>query len=198
MFNSRSAHIGYFVLAALSLLAIFVFGDTATIHAEGGFFEDMQALFLALAAILFVVAAIRLSKQPRYAAAFFAIISFGFCIRELDAGTYGLPPIFDFLTSRVGGTLVLVLPIFFMLFLMAKSTKHYVRHLKAYVFSATGIYIALTVVLLALSWPLDRGVIRIANYVFYEELLELFAFYFWAIAALLAYGSLKKFCPNNS
>ncbi len=178
-------------------LLFFAFGDSQSIYKENGLMENLQVICLAISCLLFFQSGLRLQFTLRYVAFFFSWLSFAFVLRELDIEKLDVPDIV-ILFGAGKGRAVFLIPLFAVLFYLAKNIRHYLKNLLVYISSATGIYIMLAAVLLISGWPLDKAAVDIPYRVFFEEMFELAGYYFLTIAALISSANLKQLNFKNT
>jgi hypothetical protein len=165
--------------------------DDWQLYQENGLMENLQALCLFIAALLFVFAAFTLTSANRYVMCMFATISVALMLRELNVEDFDLPEVIIFLGAGKGRSFLL-LPLLISWFFMFKQRGYYSHHFSLYIRTPFAIYGILAFVAVLCSEPFDKKMIMIEHRMFFEEMFELAGYYLYAIAALLATPSLSR------
>lgn len=176
--------------AGLAYFSIYL-GD-ASIYAENGLMENLQALFLALACVGYTLAIPKVHGRHRLLTSFLALLMFAFVFRELDVDKMDVPEIFIFFLAEKGRAFYFV-PLVFMFLALLKDIKHYVKYIGLYLSSVTMVYFAIAAVLLIVfSTAFDKKWMGGAYSYYWEEAVELPAAILFFLSAVFVSRDLDK------
>lgn len=183
MFFSSSCFQFLTIFFFVGISVLFSVSDPAEFTRENGFLESFQLFFLVIG---FILAALGTTKHQkpvyRYILSGFALLIAAFFIREADLRGGGAPVWIISLTHSPG-SVILTITMFvpYLLYslrnigfslqscLSFAGSIHFIRSVTAGLFLVAG-------------GLFDRGLIKTANFQYYEEFLELCAYYILAYA----------------
>jgi len=161
-------------------------------NAENGWLENLQVMYLALAAIGFALSGRVLTDRHRLLFYFLSMVCVLFIIREVEFGDLAIPQWMKFMLAGAGRALFYMVAI--VLFIkQAGEFGEYWHQRQTYFRMAVFWYlVACGFFLVVFSLTLDRQLIEVKHYQLLEEVSEAIA-YFWLLgAAVFGYSSIKK------
>ncbi len=188
----------FFCWSAIIVLdAIFMYFVMAQgmhdLYRENSWAENLQALLLIIAFIIFSISAYQHSGRERIFSAFLGMICFAFFFREIDFDRIaGMPSFIVFMLAGQGRGFFFAI-ILCLMALIVKDYKHYFTHIKAYLCNPVVIYLCvLAPAMLVFSHVFDRKIWMLEYRVFYEELAEMTAYCFMLCSAIFSVETLHK------
>lgn len=145
------------------------------VSAENAMMENIQAMFLALACLVFVRQSFRLRYQQRLLASFLALLCFAFVFRELDVEKFSVPDWLIYLLADDGRAFYLV-PLLVLFGFLVKELPYFLKDIKAYLGSKVLWYVLISAILYGvISELFDKKIIAVADPYFFEEAIEIVA-----------------------
>lgn len=177
-----------FLVSAVSSAFFYFYGVSADIATlffdESKIIETAQNLTLLIAGCLFLFFGKSLSLRNRPLAYSMGVICIAFFLREVELLDYvDVAPWMLFPFEGLG-RLWLLIPLGIQVKALFLSRHVYLQHWRLYTFSYSGIFLLLSLLCLAISWPFDRIEHFVDNPIYAEELLELNTYLIWLFIAL--------------
>jgi hypothetical protein len=177
-------NIGISIFFILSVLFLYPEINTE----EDGTVEAAQSIFIALAMVVFAYHAF-ISKEikSKLASFGFSLLSLTFLLRELDVEKLDIPSFLIMLGSGTGRNLLLGSLWIILLILTFKYKSVEKNKIVSFLFSIPGQVLMFSALMLVLGAMMDKNIFSLQNLTtrFYEELLELLAYIYLFVAAIL-------------
>ncbi len=180
-------------LAAITLLlggmnALFAYDvilfEHHEVHGENALLENLQAMFLGLATMLFLVPT-NSNNANKCLNKAFALLCFSFLLRELDLEYLGLPALLVQLGTGTGRTVLLAALWTLVVYGFVRDVQdkpHFLRQLlRSYKFAA----MIVVLVLLAISAVMDKELLAVSPARLYEELAETNAYFLMLVVGFV-------------
>ena len=160
----------------LVVIASIIASGKHDIHAENALFENIQAVCLIFAAILYAASSLRNRSTERVEFVGLALLCFSFSLREIDIELIGLPQFIEqFLTGDGRTATLLVLWSCYFAFLLRQPVELSVL-IKRQFDTGLSRYLLMSAGLLLTGALFDRGLITPYHPRLFEELLEVNAY----------------------
>ena len=176
------------ILLANALLYHFVVTQANYwIYGENSLLENMQALIALTAGLIGLFQPKNNNHLLRVVGYSFAFLGLAIFLREVDVEKlpYDIPALLLWLGHGTGRNIVLVILLSLIIW-QAKSLLSTIKNnFKPLLFSPAGRLMASSFILLLLSDLFEKSIIGGAQHVFYEELMELDAYFLFLFAALV-------------
>lgn len=191
-----------YLVAAFFFHALIVYWATTRqqerLHFENGWLENLQVLYLALAAAVFAVNGKVTVDRHRVLFYWLSMVSLLFIIREVEFGDLAIPAWMKFMLAGAGRAVFYVIAI--ALFItMCRQFREYWCSRRFYLHSSLFWYLAASgFFLLAFSLTLDRQFFDITHYQLLEEASEAIAYVLWLGAALFGSFGIKRSYPFSA
>lgn len=164
-------------------------------NAENGWLENLQVLYLALAAIGFALSGRVLTDRHRLLFYFLSMISVLFIIREVEFGDFAIPQWMKFMLAGAGRALFYLVTIALFIKQAGEFREYWDRRHTYFRMAVFWYLVASGIFLVLFSLTLDRQLIEVKHHQLFEELSEAIA-YFWLLgAAVFGYSSVKRHHP---
>ena len=188
--NCKTLQIFWLLLAILAGAFIYNLEDQVTIYKENGLLENLQAGILLLTCFYMVVVGKNLQGSSRYAAWMFAWVCLAFFFREFDVRKTDWPESAHMFFGKPG-QYIWFLPLLYILVQIFRNIRFYLRNILLYLLSPMMLYIILGGVLISMAAIFDKQIIPTETK-FWEEYLEIAAYAYLFLAALLAPASFRN------
>ena len=165
------------------------------LSSENGWLENLQVLYLALAAVGFALSGSVLTDRHRLLFYFLSMLALLFIIREVEFGDLAIPQWMKFMLAGAGRAVFYVVAI--VLFIkQAGAFREYWHRRKMYLRMSIFWYLmASGFFLVAFSLTFDRQFIEINHYQLLEEASETIAYLLLLGAAVFGYVGVRKNFP---
>lgn len=193
MTNQTANRFYHLQVAAIALLlgsinAVFAYHvilyEHHEVHGENALLENLQAAFLALAALLYLVPTAA-NAANNFLNKAFALLCFSFLLRELDLEHLGLPNVIAQLGSGTGRKVLLLALWGLLLFGFVRNIgdkRGFVRQLlRSYKFAL----MIVVLILLGLSAVMDKELLPLTPARLYEELAETNAYFLMLVLSVV-------------
>lgn len=191
------------VLVSIFYVLTFTF-NMHDIYAENHAMEDLQVTLIALAGLTSLFSYRHISERWQYWYCItLTLLCYSFLLRELDIELFNVPQLIITLTSGLGRTIILAMGWSVVIFYMLRYFNLYRRTHVILLQTSAGRLLIISAAFLFLSYLFDRQ-LEFTHHVFYEELVEVCAYYCLFIAAYFLPQSLnqlpssKKLLPECS
>jgi len=168
------------------IFSLLFFSDVDT--GESGILEILQALFIAISIVLYILCAFFNKNIGTKLISFaLSLLSLSFLLRELDVEKYDIPFIFIFLGSGTGRNILLALLWIILLIVLLKFRKKFLQSNNGFLSSTQGQLLMISALMLFLGALMDKNVFSLetATTRFYEELLELLGYiYLFSVSTI--------------
>lgn len=188
--NNKALQIIWLLLIVVAGYFVYNLEDQVTIYKENGLLENLQAGILLLTCFYMVLVGKNLQGSSRYAAWMFAWVCLAFFFREFDVRKTDWPE-FAHLFFGKPGQYIWFLPLFYILVQIFRNIRFYLRNTLAYLLSPMMLYIILGGILIIMGAVFDKQIIPTEDK-FWEEYLEVAAYAYLFLAALLAPSSFLR------
>ena len=191
-----------FILVILANIVLYYFVVNQTQHwvyGENSLMENLQAavaVIAGLTALLLPKQGNHFLKVVGYAFAFLGLAIF---LREVDVERlpYDIPALLLWLGHGLGRNLMLVIVLALVLWQATPLIKTIKNNFLEMIPTPAGLLMGSSFILLLLSDVFEKNIIGGANHVFYEELMELDAYFLFLFAALFIRTSFERFGKNT-
>lgn len=181
------------VLLVTVFYTLVFFFNMHNLYEENHVLEDTQVTLIALAGLLCLFSHRTVNERWKYwYSASFTLLCYSFLVRELDMEVFNIPEIIIALTSGLGRNILIATGWIAVLFYMFKHFGLYKAGHKKFLATATGRLLMLSALGLFFSYLFDKQLTFLAYHVFFEELVEVCAYYSLLIAAYLLPHSLQQ------
>lgn len=167
-------------------------------HAENGWLENLQVLYLALAAVGFALSGRSLTGRHRLLFYFLSMITVLFIIREVEFGDLAIPPWMKFLLAGAGRALFYVVAIVLLLKQAGAFRQYWHQRHIYWRMSIFWYLVASGFFLVAFSLTLDRQFIEVKHYQLLEEGAEAVAYCLLLGAAVFGSSGIKRRFSSES
>jgi hypothetical protein len=174
------------VIANLAVIASVIASDLHGVHAENALFENIQAVCLIFAALLYALSSFGNKSTDRIELMGLALLCFSFSLREIDIELFGLPPLIEQFFVGKGRTATLLVLWGGYLALLLRQPIGFVDLIKRQFDSGLVAYLLIAACLLVCGAVFDRGILMLNHPRLYEELLEVNAYLLLFIPAAKA------------
>jgi len=175
--------IGAFCALALwAVHDVFIVGD-ATIYAEDGFLEILQAILLGIGCLVFLAAVASRQEPGKLIFLFCSLLCYSFVVRELDVELLNVPQVVKFIGSGIGRNASLALAFGAMLIYAVANFSYYKKAGLQFLKSKAGILLMLGGVLLQVGDLFEKNY-ALQHHVFFEEFSELSGYVLILLSAL--------------
>ena len=174
------------VIANLAVIASVIASDLHGVHAENALFENIQAVCLISAALLYALSSFGNKSTDRIELMGLALLCFSFSLREIDIELFGLPPLIEQFFVGKGRTATLLVLWGGYLALLLRQPIGFVDLIKRQFDSGLVAYLLIAACLLVCGAVFDRGILMLNHPRLYEELLEVNAYLLLFIPAAKA------------
>ena len=163
------------------------------LYRENSWAENLQVLILGIACVIFAKTAYQETGREQVLSSFLAMLCFIFIFREVDFDKIdGMPKFVVFMLAEDGRTFFWAITLGLLANLL-RDIKHYLRHFKLYISSASIVYLFLLApFMLIFSHLFDRQIWMVEHRVFFEELAEMTAYCFMLCSAIFSAESLHN------
>ena len=172
--------------------AVFVRGD-ASVYAENGIIENVQAILLAAAFLLFILPVLRKKVQKRLISVACSLLCYSFLVRELDVERLDVPLAVQMIGSGIGRNVSLVIGFAILLICACARFSYYKDAAMVFLKSHCGLLLLTAGLLLGLGDIFEKSQ-SIAHNAFYEETTELYGYVLMLLSAL---GTNTGGCPDK-
>ena len=173
-------------IANLAVIASVIASDLHGVHAENALFENIQAVCLIFAALLYALSSFGNKSTDRIELMGLALLCFSFSLREIDIELFGLPPLIEQFFVGKGRTATLLVLWGGYLALLLRQPIGFVDLIKRQFDSGLIAYLLIAACLLVCGAVFDRGILMLNHPRLYEELLEVNAYLLLFIPAAKA------------
>ena len=173
-------------IANLAVIASVIASDLHGVHAENALFENIQAVCLIFAALLYALSSFGNKSTDRIELMGLALLCFSFSLREIDIELFGLPPLIEQFFVGKGRTATLLVLWGGYLALLLRQPIGFVDLIKRQFDSGLVAYLLIAACLLVCGAVFDRGILMLNHPRLYEELLEVNAYLLLFIPAAKA------------
>jgi hypothetical protein len=173
-------------IANLAVIASVIASDLHGVHAENALFENIQAVCLISAALLYALSSFGNKSTDRIELMGLALLCFSFSLREIDIELFGLPPLIEQFFVGKGRTATLLVLWGGYLALLLRQPIGFVDLIKRQFDSGLVAYLLIAACLLVCGAVFDRGILMLNHPRLYEELLEVNAYLLLFIPAAKA------------
>lgn len=182
---SMSVISGWLLLIFWCSYQVFTLGSSK-VYAENGLLENLQAVLLVSACMIFISAIIRGQRSDKLILFACALLCYGFFLRELDVQKLDVPALLILLGSGIGRNLTLLLATLLVLVMAGRNARHYGRAIRAYLrLPLFWLFVAAAVVLYSGDYFETADALQ--HHEFFEEGLELLAYGLILLAAFSAH-----------
>ncbi len=176
MLNTAPRAVSAAIVINLVVIASVIASGQHGVHAENGLFENIQAVYLISAALLYAASSLGNRLTERVELAGLALLCFSFSLREIDIELIGLPQFIEqFLTGDGRTATLLVLWSCYFAFLLRQPVELSVL-IKRQFDTGLSRYLLMSAGLLLTGALFDRGLITPYHPRLFEELLEVNAY----------------------
>lgn len=185
-----------FFLLAVILIANFIFAYLNFIQGDDQFYqeheivENLQALLLTLSCIFFLIYSFFLEKRSSLILLSFSLLCLTFFLREVDVEDLELPAFLILIGSDVGRNIIISILWALIALFMALDFRNMKNLVFLFLLSNSGILMLICASLLFTSDIFERWLHGTINSKFFEELLELNAYYFLFWSSMISRASL--------
>lgn len=192
MFTTLPRVVAIALTANLVVIASVIASGLHGVHAENGLFENIQAVCLIFAALLYALSSFGNKSTDRMELMGLALLCFSFSLREIDIELVGLPPLIEQFLVGKGRTATLLVLWSGYLALLLRQPIGLVDLIKRQFDSGLVGYLLIAACLLACGAVFDRGILMLNHPRLYEELLEVNAYFLLFIPAAKAIISVVR------
>ena len=186
MFNTLPRAVAIAVIANLVVVASVIASGLHGVHAENALFENIQAVCLIFAALLYALSSFGNKSIDRIELIGLALLCFSFSLRELDIELVGLPTLIEQFLVGKGRTATLLVLWSGYLALLFRQPIGLFDLIKRQFDSGLVGYLLIAACLLVCGAVFDRGILMPNHPQLYEELLEVNAYLLLFIPAAKA------------
>ena len=186
MVNTLPRAVAIAVIANLVVVASVIASGFHGVHAENALFENIQAVCLIFAALLYALSSFGNKSTDRLELIGLALLCFSFSLREIDIELVGLPPLIEQFLVGKGRTATLLVLWSGYLVLLLRQPIGFVDLIKRQFDSGLAAYLLIAACLLVCGAVFDRGILMLNHPRLYEELLEVNAYLLLFIPAAKA------------
>ena len=179
-------------IANLAVIASVIASDLHGVHAENALFENIQAVCLISAALLYALSSFGNKSTDRIELMGLALLCFSFSLREIDIELFGLPPLIEQFFVGKGRTATLLVLWGGYLALLLRQPIGFVDLIKRQFDSGLVAYLLIAACLLVCGAVFDRGILMLNHPRLYEELLEVNAYLLLFIPAAKAIRAVAR------
>ena len=199
MANRVPSHVRWqilYLVSAFFIHALIVYWavtrQQARLHLENGWLENLQVLYLALAALGFGLSGKVLTGRHSSLFYLLSIVSLLFIIREVEFGDLAIPVWMKFMLAGAGRALFYIIAMVLLL-QQARQFREYWDKRHVYLRSSLFWYlVASGFFLIFFSLTFDRQFFDIPHYQLFEEIAEAIAYLFLLGAAMFGYAGVKR------
>ena len=169
------------------------------IYGENSLMENMQAGLAVLAGLTALVLPKQGNHFLKVVGYAFAFLGLAIFLREVDVERlpYDVPAVLLWLGHGFGRNLMLVVILAVVIWQATPLFKTIKSNFLEIILTPTGLLMGSSFILLLLSDVFEKSILGGANHVFYEELMELDAYFLFVFAALFINTSFEKFGKNT-
>lgn len=170
--------------------SVFILND-ATVYSENGPLENIQAILLAVSALVFLIYAVRDKSSARLILLSCFWLCFSFVLRELDVERLDVHNALKFIGAGIGRNIMLAVGFLALLIRAVTRFSYYKKAVLPFLRSKPGILLMLGGLLLIVGDVFENSHSIIHN-AFFEEIFELFGCCSILLSALASHPALTR------
>lgn len=157
----------------------------AQIYEDNGLIENMQALLLMVACIVYLLVGLRENRLNKLIPLFCSLLCFSFLLRELDVEKFDLPGVLIYFGHGAGRDAILAIALFSIFTYAALNRSYYKKAAIHFARSGSGWLLVSGGVFLVIGNVFEKSD-GIPHFVFFEEIAELFGYVLILLSSIYA------------